>query len=199
MTDTQPNPNQNPVPQTNTTPDTQPQVAAPAVVEAAPVTPAPTSQDAVSQDISKLKGFMAKLKQGIKEKQTLAKAAKTSGAGSNIQVDAAKKPSFVGIFAKNKLLLVALAIFVVLCILLVAASVYKSLSNRKPTVVVPTPTPEALINATPSGLIVPSRYATDSAVLELETKINDLDKELTTTSIKESQLTPPTFDFVIKF
>ncbi|MEK7525886.1 MAG: hypothetical protein AAB546_00205 [Patescibacteria group bacterium] len=136
-------------------------------------------QDAVVQDISKLKGFIQKLKQRIKEKRQASES--------------------VPVVNKNKLLMISLAVFVVLCILLVAASMYKSLSNGKKVVSVPTPIPEVVINATPTSIVVPSRYATDSAVLELEKSINEVDGQLSGTQIKESQLTPPTFDFAITF
>ncbi|MBX4206129.1 hypothetical protein KW795_02930, partial [Candidatus Microgenomates bacterium] len=141
--------------------------------------------------IVKLKSFIQKLKEGIKQKQLEAKQGKKNGVGGSQEK--------VNIFKGNKLLMVALIIFIVLVILLVFAAVYKSFSgDKKPTVRV-TPAPQAIQTATPSAITTPSRYATDSAVLELETKINNLDKDMNSTNINEPQLSIPQLDFNINF
>ena len=155
----------------------QTQVQAPSVFENLP-------QDAVSADFLKLKGFIGKVKQGIKEKRELSKNGVTG------------QPAFK--FLKgNKALMFALIVFIILVVFLVAAALFKSLSlPGKPVISLSPPTPVAIfVSPSPESATNPSRYATDSGVLDLEKKILELDKNMSATEIRESTLTPPALDF----
>jgi len=57
----------------------------------------------------------------------------------------------------------------------------------------PTPTPfeEVIIN--------PSAYATDSAILETESKLKEIEKTLGQTDLKETGLNPPILDMEVNF
>ena len=147
-----------------------------------------SQSDAVRDDIQKVKSLIQKIKDGIKEKRQLAKESKQS------EEVVVKKSLFSG----NKKLIIALVVFLILIVLLIAASLYKSLSNsgNKTEIIISSPTPVANVSVTP--IQNPSKYATDSAVLQMESKIKELDTQLNS-NIKESGLSLPSLDFDIKF
>ena len=64
---------------------------------------------------------------------------------------------------------------------------------------------EVALNGLPTPTLAPylpynpSVYAEDDLVLKLEEDIKVLDRELSTTQLKENILTPPTLDFDINF
>lgn len=67
----------------------------------------------------------------------------------------------------------------------------------------PTPAPIILNSPLPSPaneiITNPSRYATDSGVLELEKRIKDLDENLGKVDLREPGINPPTLNFDIYF
>ncbi len=96
-----------------------------------------------------------------------------------------------------KIFVSSLAIVVIL--LLIAIFLFKFIGRKRleEPVVTPTPSPKA----SPSTEIIPnpSRYVTDSAVLETEEELDGLDNELSETVIEETTLLPPSLDFEINF
>lgn len=133
--------------------------------------PQPTSQeDAVQADIKKAQAFLAQ-----------AKSTNFSSA-------------FKDAFSKYKTLILALIAFFVLLIGLgVSFSILgkrmkKAVATPIPAVTTPSPTPSEEIKN-------PSRYATDSAVLKIQSDIEALDKDLNSVDLKENFLRPPAVQF----
>lgn len=65
------------------------------------------------------------------------------------------------------------------------------------------PGPSSKASPTPvplrQNLSPPSPYATDSAVLEIEAKLNQLEKDLIEVNLYESELNPPALDMRVYF
>jgi len=59
-----------------------------------------------------------------------------------------------------------------------------------------TPTPRQEVTQEISN---PSSYATDSAILEIEQDLKEIDKQLQETDLKEASLNPPLLDMDIEF
>lgn len=91
---------------------------------------------------------------------------------------------------------VGLVVFFILFSLVVLAALF----GKKPTSFIATPTPSP-ISATPGPDVIlnASRYATDSGVLKIESDLNNFQKQLETTDIKQTDLNQPNMDFNIKF
>ncbi len=96
-------------------------------------------------------------------------------------------------FKKFAILFVA-GWIVVLILLILLSLVLRANRNR---VTPPLPTPISIDNSpSPEPQIQnPSKYATDAAVLEIEKNINDLDKSLGSTNLRESDLQIPNLHF----
>lgn len=98
-------------------------------------------------------------------------------------------------FPIKKVIIIAVVILIVLILLLVGVSILSRLMKPAP-VAIPSPTPEAtFIPATPT----PSRYATDSAVLDIEKNIETLDKELSEVDLDEVNLKPRALKWEVTF
>lgn len=101
---------------------------------------------------------------------------------------------------QKKMIYIAGGVFTFAIVLLIIGSLVKVL--RGPQVVLPTPTPpEATSSPFPSvsGLGRPSIYATDSAVLKIETGINDAGTRVDAIDVQQSQLRPPEINFFVSF
>lgn len=184
---------------TNTNPNPQAQPEANPAVNQVPVeqTPQAPPKDAFQQDIREVKTLIGRIKQGIKEKRELAKQNAQSQAADG---QAPTKKGLKGFISSNKKIAILMAVFLFFVVLLVVASLYQVFSNRRgPLVVGATPTPVASQSATPAAIARPSKYATDSAVLDIEKMITELDRDMSAVDIRESQLTPPNLDYEIKF
>lgn len=146
--------------------------------------------DAISQDIASVKKLIQLFKDKIKEKREANKLGATPVVGE-------KPKSF---FANNKKLVIALSVFMFFLILLIAASVYKSLTVRNKIAetieALPTPTEAPVI--TPN-LNTPSKYATDPDVVELDKLVNENDQAVNGVVIREAQLAVPVLDFEVNF
>lgn len=109
------------------------------------------------------------------------------------------KAYYISLPAKTqKLLIAAGGMLGFLLVMLIIASVVKSVSHR-PVGNVVLPTPAVTVLPTPVELLSPSRYATDSAVLKLEGNLKDNETKLNNLDIKESDLYSPQLDFDINF
>lgn len=159
---------------------------------ASPIAPVPQPQaqpssNAITQDIQRAKGLVEKIREGIKQKQEMAKTRQG--------IPGAPKQKLID--KKIMILLVGLAVLVVL---LIAGTLYKAMSGRGQRIVLaPTPTPVVTPTLAPVEIRNPSRYATDSGVLKIEEDLKALDKDLVGTEIKESSLTPPSLDWDVSF
>lgn len=100
-----------------------------------------------------------------------------------------------GLKQKKKLLIIPIVIVVLLIVLMVGANLLSRMRNNQ-AVIVPTPTPEA---TQPPVTPPPTRYATDSAVLEIEKNVNGLDTELSQVDIDEVNLKPRALQWEVKF
>lgn len=100
---------------------------------------------------------------------------------------------------KAKRLKLLLLVFAVLFIIVIVTTIASSIATKKrqdsekPPVLPPTPTP------IPFQSFKPSIYADDPEVLKIEEELNILDREISTTVIKETTLNPPVVDFDINF
>ena len=149
----------------------------------------PQPKDAFQQDIGRLKSLVTKIKEGIKQRRETLK--------QNAQ--AAPKPSLKGLISGNKKIALLVAILLLLVLLVIAGSLYQVFTRKGSIVVKPSPTPAATETAIPQEITRPSKYATDSAVLEIEKMVEDLDRNMSTVDIREAQLTPPNLDYEVKF
>lgn len=98
-----------------------------------------------------------------------------------------------------KLLVIVVLVFVFsIILLLIAALATKGRSGQKvETVATPTPASESqLLQVEISN---PSRYATDSGVLKIESDADNLSKEMDSVDLRQSNLRVPSLDFDIKF
>ena len=92
----------------------------------------------------------------------------------------------------KKLVLIGGVILIVIIIL----SIVLTLLKPKGQILVSTPTPEPVV---PIATPTPTKYATDSAILQLEENIKILDQNLTNTDLKEENLQPRQLDWTITF
>ena len=91
---------------------------------------------------------------------------------------------------------IAIGLFGIMFIVMILAALF----SKKSSVIIATPTPSP-ISATPGPQVIlnASRYATDSGVLKIESDLNNFQKQLETTDIKQTDLNLPNMDFNINF
>jgi hypothetical protein len=97
------------------------------------------------------------------------------------------------ILSIKKLLIVGGAVLLGIILLWVVIM----LTKRRPAIsnATPLPVPSALPIATPT----PTKYATDSAILQIEDNIRILDKNLSNTDLQEDTLKPRDLEWVVTF
>ncbi|HEX6976782.1 MAG TPA: hypothetical protein VF185_00280 [Patescibacteria group bacterium] len=101
--------------------------------------------------------------------------------------------------SQKRLLKVGGGVFAFAIVLLLLASIIKSIKPQAPKAT-PTPTPQASTPLpTPVGIGIPSRYATDSAVLKIDEDVKSLQTKLEATDLEESNLRPPDINFFVSF
>jgi hypothetical protein len=59
--------------------------------------------------------------------------------------------------------------------------------------------PQPTTTPLPTTIINPSKYATDSAILEIESQIIQTESDLNSVDLNESELTPPSLDMNVNF
>lgn len=100
---------------------------------------------------------------------------------------------------KNSKLLITVGavVFIIIFILLILVAAFAPKRGKtpvltaSPTPVAVTPAPEIILNA--------SKYATDSGVLKIESDLNDFQKQLEGTDVRQSDLSVPNMDFNVNF
>lgn len=97
--------------------------------------------------------------------------------------DKKKKNVFIGIGVLTILLL----------IIIVVQSTYRISLLKTPVLPSPTPSPFE------EEIASPSAYATDSAVLDVEKRLKEIEKEIDQTDLKETGLNPPVLDMEVNF
>lgn len=99
----------------------------------------------------------------------------------------------------RKILRIVGIVFAVLILLMIILSTVLKLKGRVPVEIKPTPV--VSFEPLPSGevIISPSRYATDSGVIKIEEDLRNLEKELDSMQVNETNLLPPRLDFDINF
>ncbi|HSX49169.1 MAG TPA: hypothetical protein VLE44_02840 [Candidatus Saccharimonadales bacterium] len=107
------------------------------------------------------------------------------------------KTKFVGL-PKNTKIIVIIVAGLFLVILLLSVLVILFGKRTKTPTLAPTPTPISA-SPTPQVILNASRYATDSGVLKIETDLNNIQKQLDQTDVKQSDLKIPDMDFNINF
>ncbi len=102
------------------------------------------------------------------------------------------------VLPKNtKILVITIAVLFLIIFLL---SILVALFGKKQTVVIATPTPSSIsVTPAPNVILNASRYATDSGVLKIESDLNNIQKQLESTDVKQTDLTLPNIDFNINF
>jgi len=93
----------------------------------------------------------------------------------------------------GKVLMVLLPVFILLLAVFLVAGIKRGLPEMRVDFSGKTPTP------TPQEVLPPSRWATDSAVLEIEKNIQALSQDLQSVDLKEFPLSPPVLDMKISF
>lgn len=99
-------------------------------------------------------------------------------------------------YLQHKVPFIAAGVFLFLLLFLITLSVF--FPKATPPVLPPaspTPTPTPLEERITS----PSAYATDSAILKIESDLKTLDQNLQATDLKEAALNPPVLDMQINF
>lgn|SRR5579859_3053402 len=106
-----------------------------------------------------------------------------------IKFDAASK--------QTKLIIIVVGVLFSIILLL---SILVALFGKKQHVPILQPTP-TLISASPAPNVIlnASRYATDSGVLKIESDLNNFQKQLDTTDVRQTDLSVPNLDFNINF
>jgi len=100
----------------------------------------------------------------------------------------------------RKLLTVVAIVFSVMVLLIVLLAVIVGLAKRsKKPFVKPTIPPAASILPSPGTISNPSRYATDSAVLKIESDLINVQGRLDNLQVSEVDLLPPRLDFDVNF
>jgi hypothetical protein len=101
--------------------------------------------------------------------------------------------------AANKKLVVFVSIFGAVLILLLAVSIFTGFNQKEsgqPMSGESTPTPTTEVK---QEIGFSSPYATDAALLKIEEEVENLDKKIQTTDLKETALTPPVLEMGVDF
>ncbi len=107
------------------------------------------------------------------------------------------KFKFAALPQRSKILFIAIPVVLIVLLLLLSLAVSMIRRGRTPTLG-PTPTPIGSSPA-PDVILNASRYATDEGVLKLGSDLTNIQKQLETTDIKQTDLSVPNLDFNIKF
>ncbi len=107
------------------------------------------------------------------------------------------KTKFNNLPKNTKILLIVITILLLIIFLL---SILVAMFGKKQTAIVATPTPSPIsVTPGPNVILNASRYATDSGVLKIESDLNDIQKQLETTDVKQTDLNIPNLDYNINF
>ncbi len=100
-----------------------------------------------------------------------------------------------------KLLITVGLIFFGLIFLLLVAALVKNMAGGGAKTALPIATPTAAPSTplTQVEISNPSRYATDSGILKIESDVDSLSKEMNSVDLRQSNLRVPSLDFNIKF
>jgi len=161
--------------QTNMTPF--PQTPQPVIN---PEAPSPVKPSAFKKTLDVLIGFLKPIQ------ENLTKVMDSLGAGSS---------SVTEISQRTKRLAISIAaLFLTLVTLIIVLTYFK---NRNKV----TPQEEKKDGGAATTIVErkPSRYATDEAVLKIETDVKALESEIGKSEIEEKNLTPPSLNFDINF
>ena len=111
-----------------------------------------------------------------------------------------KKPHFLQNLIERvkkinrKLIFIGLGMIIFIIALLIIIFSSFRIAEFKPAVF-PSPSPSPF----EEEIINPSAYATDSAVLEIEKRLKEIEQNLDKTDLKETSLNPPVLDIEINF
>jgi hypothetical protein len=107
------------------------------------------------------------------------------------------KEKFNSLPKNKKITVVAIAVMFSLIFLLL---ILTSLLGKKQIAIIATPSPSPIsVTPIPNVILNASRYATDSAVLKIESDLNGIQKQLDSSDVKQSDLSLPNMDFNINF
>ncbi len=107
------------------------------------------------------------------------------------------KTKFNAMPKTTKILVIVMAALFLIILLL---SILVAMFGKKQTIVIATPSPSPVsVTPGPNVILNASRYATDSGVLKIESDLNDIQKQLETTDVKQTDLNLPNLDYNINF
>ncbi len=186
--------------ESQTPPSTTPQTVAPGAAnavklpEGGPKTTEASSAmegDSVMHDMTIFKGIAEKLTSKVKE---IASPVVSKGMESSNQAASSTK-AFAKTDKFKKILPIVFFLVVLLIIGIAGFMLIKNLGKKENPTIVTGPTPTSA-DYYPTE---PSLYADDPEVLKLEETINQLDREIAGTQLRETTLNSPTLDFNINF
>lgn len=149
-----------------------------------PTTPQPPTQPPVPQ----AKPDLAPPENNIKNKFSEIKSRAVTKIG----------PWYSNLSPANKRLVTIMGVLLLIVGVLFVLALFFA-PRRGPAAPTPTPVATSAPTATPAEITNPSRYATDSGVLKIETDLKDIEAKLNQTKLKDSDLTPPSLDYNIDF
>lgn len=155
------------------------------------------SQSGFVHDFQKAKDLVAKMSEKIEEaaKPVLEKGVEEGKAPVEAsQTFVSEKKSSSPIHLK-KILPALLFGLVIIVVVLGGLTFFRSMNKPETPQIVTLPTP----TLAPIIETEPSQYAEDEEVLKLQEDISVLEKEITSTSLRESTLNPPILNFDVSF
>lgn len=156
-------------------------------------------EDSVVQDIKSFKKFINKTFTSLKNSYKKPVVGQTDkGAVSN---QAPKK--FVDKGSLKKILSILVVLLILIALLYAGSFIFKKTKESTLEKEEGNQEGQEVVYVSPSPIeyipYKPSVYSQDPEVINLEEEIKVLEKELTTTNIREDKLNPPSLDFNIKF
>lgn len=150
-----------------------------------------SKEDSVKEDLKKFKSLIGKYKAKVDDRilPIASSGAQKAASVINTSGEVVDKSFY------KKLLKVFFALFFVLILVFIAATLFNILKSKDEHLVSNSPTPTPV----PYEPTRPSVYAQDEVVLKLEEDIDLLENELIRVSLRENDLLPPRLDFNINF
>jgi hypothetical protein len=157
----------------------------------AQTTSSPMDGDSILQDLNVFKGIAQEAAAKVKEvaSPVLSKGLESSNQAATVTKAFAKTDKF------KKMIPILLFVLVLIIVGIIGFSLIKNMGKKDDPTIVTGPTPTSA-DYYPTE---PSLYADDPEVLKLEEMINQLDREIAGTQLRETTLNSPVLDFNINF
>lgn len=156
----------------------------------------PDPEDPVARDIAAAKEASKKVFSAVEEKiKPIVDKEKSDASGKFTNIIAMSKNMLTPATIKKIGIGLAVLVLVILAVSILPGMITKVRNGQVSVDINTTSTP------TPAEFrpTQPSMYANDKTILELEESLNILDKQINSTNIRETTLTPPELDFTVSF